>query len=126
MAYFIKACDLNDLLKQVKRGEFFSIFFTRVAPKCEHCKKRSREWVGLTHCPTCQKELILDCETVAQKGVSNPQNDNKPNGKGVSAEMAEELWNNLKYYDTKKGMYRSCHIGNIRRLVIKQEEYFVI
>ena len=131
---FVKSAEVNALIASLNKGEIFSLFFERVAPKCLSCNKSNKKWKGLTHCPICGEPLSLERESMGQKGIENPADKaDKPNGNGVSAELAEELWNVLKYYDMNavsnngvKGAYRSCRIDNIKRITFRHTDYYVI
>ena len=113
------------IIDSVKNGEFFAVTFTRTAPKCEHCGKSNKKWIGLTHCPICGAPLSLERETLAQKGVAHPQNTAiTPNGNGESAKEARAD-GRIKYYDPQICQYRQFHISNVRRLKVKGIEYIV-
>ena len=123
---FITANEVKSLIENVKKGQFFSMHFERVSPKCE-------KWVGLETCPICGNALSFERETLAQRGVENPHNPaDKPNGNGISAKEAMAMdW--VKYYDVNavnndgsKGGYRSCKVDKIKRITIDKVEHYVI
>lgn len=132
-AVFIRPEQAKALIENVKKGQFFSLHFERVAPKCEHCEKSNKAWKHLENCPICGQPLSFERETLAQRGVENPADiADKPNGNGISAKEAMAM-NWIKYYDVNavnkngvKGAYRSCKLENIRRITINGVEHYVV
>jgi predicted ATP-dependent serine protease len=123
---FITSDSVKGLIESIEKGKFFSMYFERVAPKCESCDKSNKKWKGLTHCPVCGAELSLERETLAQKGIENPYYESdKPNGNGVSAKEAIEQ-GVVKYYDANAKGYRSCRTENIMRITHNGIDYHVI
>ena len=124
--------EVMDVINTVKRGQFFSMFFERVAPKCPVCGKSSKKWIGLLNCPDCGAELSYMRETIAQVGVYNPHNEDiKPKGTGESAQEAK-LDNRIKFYDMNainpdetKGGYRQCRAELVKRIRANDTEYVV-
>ena len=130
---YISKEELKDIIHKIPNGQFFSLFFVRVAPKCESCGRSNKKWQGMTICPKCGGVLSLDRETLAQKGVSNPGGCPAPTGDGVSAEEAEARWDNFKFYDRNArnpdgtiGGYRQAKFSNILRLKYNGEDYIVV
>ena len=132
MPKFITPAEVKSLVKSVKHGQFFSMVFDRVAPKCTACGKSNKRWHSLTHCPECGAPLSFERETLAQLGVHNPSNtDVTPKGTGESAQEALDD-GRVKYFDPQidnhngtHGAYRQCAIENIKRLKVNGEEYIV-
>lgn len=130
--HLITIADVESIINTVKNGEFYSVVFTRTAPKCLHCGKSNKKWVGLTHCPICGEPLSLERETLAQNGVHNPQNEEiTPKGTGESAKEARAD-GRIKYYDPQilnangtRGGYRQFHISSVKRLRVRGDEYEV-
>lgn len=122
---FIRKNDVKALIESITKGKFFSMYFERVAPKCEHCEKSNKAWKHFENCPICGQPLSFERKTLAQKGVENPADGNKPNGNGVSAKEALEN-GVVKYYDANAGGYRSCRIDNIKRITVDKIEHYVI
>ena len=130
---YINKEQLKAIIHSIPDGKFFSLFFTRVAPKCESCGRSNKKWAGLTICPKCGGALSLTRETLAQKGVANPGGCAAPTGDGVSAEEAEARWDNLKFYDRNAknpdgtiGGYRQAKYSNVLRLRVDGVDYVVI
>ena len=120
----------KSIIQAIADGEMFAIGYYRKEPVCMDCRcnKGIREGV----CPECGSSNIEYTNfSVAQKGVFNPKNAKKPNGKGQSAETAEKLHNNLKYFapavgdENGRGVYRSCGYARIFRLTTKGVTYDV-
>lgn len=127
----ISSADILDIINTVSAGEFVSLMFTRVAPKCQHCGKSNKKWIGETHCPECGGELSLERFTMAQFGIHNPSNCSAPKGTGESNKQANAK-GRLKFFDMNaknpdgsKGCYRQCHIDLIKRMTVKGVEYIV-
>ena len=123
---------VREMIEKIKDGKFFSMYFERVAPKCEKCNKANKNWKNLKNCPVCGEPLSFFRETVAQKGVKNPADHIKLTGTGISAKEALDK-GVLKYYDVNavdkdgnKGGYRSAKINSIKRLKIDGYVYHVI
>lgn len=119
----------KDMILAIARGEMFAIAYYRKEPVCNACG--CREGVRGV-CPECGSDDIeYTDENIAQKGIYNPKNAKKPNGKGQSAKEAEKLHNNLKYYacadwdGNGRGIYRSCGYDRIYRLTTKGVTYDV-
>lgn len=117
----INANTAKEILMAIPAGEIFSIAYFRKEPVCQDCKCRKGIRNGV--CPKCgSSNISYTAYSNAQKGVENPANATKPGtGKfiGQSAEEAEKLHNNLKYYnpngfDSKgRGVYRTCGYDRI-------------
>ena len=128
----INANDILALLDTVQAGEFVSLTFTRVAPKCKCCGASNKKWIGETRCPECGGELSLERFTMAQFGVHNPSHCAAPKGTGESNKQANAK-GRLKFFDMNAenadgthGCYRQCHIDHIKRLAVKGVEYTVV
>ena len=132
MAKFITPSEVVSLVKSVKHGQFFSMVFRRVAPKCTACGKSNKKWWGFTHCPECGAPLSFERETLAQTGVHNPSNtDITPKGVGETAQEALAC-GRIKYFDPQVqnpngtlGGYRQCAAVNVLKLKVGGEEYIV-
>lgn len=120
------------LVRSVQSGEFYSMIFERVAPKCPVCGKSDKKWAGLEKCPHCGAVLSKERETLAQNGVAHPTHCEEPKGVGESAKDAA-LLGRIKYFDPKVvnadgtlGNYRQCYAKNVKRLKIRGTEYVVL
>lgn len=127
----ISSADVLDIINTVSAGEFISITFTRVAPKCKCCGASNKKWIGETRCPECGGELSLERFTMAQFGVHNPSHCDAPKGTGESNKQANTK-GRLKFFDMNaenpdgtRGCYRQCHIDLIKRMAVKGVEYIV-
>ena len=120
-ALVINTTAAKSIIMAIPAGEIFSIAYFRKEPVCRDCG--CRKGIRNGKCPKCESTNIeYTAESNAQKGVENPANATKPGtGKfiGQSAEDAEKLHNNLKYYnptgeDAKgRGIYRTCGYDRI-------------
>jgi len=130
---FVKVADVEKLIDTVKNGEFYSVIFDRVAPKCPNCGKSNKKWIGLDVCPICGTPLSKERESLAQNGVHNPQNE-AITPKGVGETTAEARQDGrIKYYDPMlenkngtRGGYRQFYAVNVKRLKIRGIEYIVV
>ena len=120
------------IIDDIKRGQFFTMVFNRVAPKCTACGESNKKWQGLLDCPKCGARLSYVRETIAQTGVSNPHNESiKPKGTGESAKEAK-LDGRIKFYDMNainpdgtKGGYRQCRAEMVREIKTNGIEYVI-
>lgn len=94
----IKKEAILGIVDTVKDGEFVSITFDRVAPKCVKCGKSNKKWASFDFCPECGGALSKERFTMAQFGVAHPQNAPTPNGSGESGEEAKAK-GRLKFFD---------------------------
>lgn len=129
----INVATAKELIHALPNGEMFSMKFYRKAHVCGDCKN---SYKVTDVCPKCgSRNIITTCETVAQKGVSDPTNALKPGTgkyKGQSAEDAEIKNNVLKYFNPRgidnrgQGVYRSCGYEKIFYLKIRGVEYNIV
>lgn len=123
---FVKVADVEKLIGTVKNGEFYSVIFERVAPKCSNCGKSNKKWIGLDTCPICDTPLSKERESLAQNGVHNPQDETiTPKGIGETTAEAREC-GRIKYYDPILENYRQFYAVNVKRLKIRGIEYIVV
>jgi len=127
---FISEKNVVNLIRRIKNGQFFSVFFIRAQPVCLRCGRKNEHWARDPN----RREKYCDCggeisyvrEALAQKGVSNPQDETiRPKGVGLS--FAERLdRGNFGFYDSQLKQYRQCRVSNLVTIKTNGIEYIVV